>query len=546
MHPPGITKTGGVHVTRLRCLESLLPLWHHNGVLVYPHQLQAAERILFDFKGSGILADEVGLGKTVEAGLIMSERALAKPDLNVLILAPASLVMQWDAELRHKFGVACSVNPSGYALLDARMLLCSLDYAKRGAQRARLLERHFDLVIVDEAHHLKNARTISHQFVANLRRKDLVLLTATPIQNELGELYALVKLVKPDLFPSYTSFYRQFILDKRTPRNEEELRQVLSGVMVRQKRHTVGIHLPDRQVELLPVELTEPESRLYATMTQAMKHEYRRRLEQRQTILPLLTLQRELCSSAAALRATLQRVGQDWLGSCHEEILALIDQVGLSQKAFVLRQAIRSSSEPIIVFTEYRATLDYLAQTLSEQRIVCHQYHGTLTISQKSQVLNRFERQGGVLLATETGGQGLNLQFANRLVNYDLPWNPMRVEQRIGRVHRMGQTRPVAIINLFAQGTVEEDILHLLYVKIDLFRRVIGDLDVIIRRLEGERSFEGLVLDAMLGSRDSGDQAMRLAKLGEQLSHSLFESTEGHQWTTISSEAPPSKVLSGS
>lgn len=501
----------------LQCLEKLLPFWEHKGVSQHEYQIKAAETLLDEMAGSGILADEVGLGKTIEAGLIVSELVQIRKMKRVLVLAPASLLYQWQAEMRDKFELQFDVNPEAEGFRRLYQVIASLDYAKREDQAKILRGIPWDVVVVDEAHRLKNQKTRNYQLVQSLSTTHLVLLTATPMENELNELYNLVHLVKPDLFGSYMSFYKRFILDKRTPKNREELQALLQTVMVRNKRGQVGLHLPDREVHLVPVKIGDGERHLYQTLTNSLREQYKRRTSKHLSILPLLTLQRELCSSHHALKETLGRIGTDWLGDQFDTIWELCNQVQVSEKEKVLLEIVRKSGERTIVFTEFRATQEALAERLREHGLVVFLYHGQLPQRERRAILQQFaSSKEGVLIATEAGGQGLNLQHCHRLVNYDMPWNPMRIEQRIGRVHRLGQTQTVEIYNLYATATIEEKILTMLYIKIDLFRNVIGELDVILRRFETEQTFEGRLLAIALGEEN---QESALLSLADQWQH---------------------------
>ena len=486
----------------LRAWPRLEPIWRRARVVRYPHQLTAAGDIVERLEGSALLADEVGLGKTIEAGLVLEElRARGEVRL-ALILCPAGLLTQWRDELGTKFDRQVLMQPE--VPPRAGIVLASLDWAKRMPQAAQYQSRRWDLVIVDEAHHLKSQRSQNHAFVAGLPRRRMLLITATPIQNELTELYNLVTLVKPAVFGSYMQFYRRFLLAPRRPRNVDELRQELSAVMVRRTRQEARIALPERKVELLQVDLTPPERRLYDRATRLLVQAYQARRAKQETILPLVLIQRELCSSSFALADTLQRMGPSWFGVEARDLLKCAQGIRQNQKAEAARSLLCGMREPALVFTEYRATQMFLGRQLEEAGLEVHYLHGGQGQRQRQAEIEAFRRRGGVLVATEAGGQGLNLQTASVVVNYDLPWNPMRVEQRIGRVHRLGQTREVRILNLFARDTVEEHVLRLLHEKIDMFRRVIGDLDVILRHLEHEKPLESRLLEIFLTEEGQG------------------------------------------
>jgi SNF2 family DNA or RNA helicase len=480
------------------------------GLAIYPYQIETALKVVNDLDGSAILADEVGLGKTIEAGLIRAELSARAGVQRTLVLAPAGLVPQWRREWQEKFGW-----PSGSTPNHGMITMMSLDTAKRPPVAREVSSIAWDLVVVDEAHHLKNPRTLNHDLVAGLDRRHLLLLTATPMENQLTELYNLVTLVKPGLFGSYLKFYRQFIFDKRTPKNATELRQLLAQVMVRHQRCDVGASLPPREVTLLPIPLGDEERHLYDRLTEHLRREYRNRLSAQGSVLPLLTMQRELCSSPQALLPTLRAA--DWLGPGQAELVHLAEGLRESAKARAVADLIRYLDDKVLVFTEFRSTQDLLVNRLLAQGIPARAFHGGVNPDQRQTLITWFRHHGRVLVSTEAGGQGINLQFCRHVVNFDLPWNPMRIEQRIGRVHRLGQERAVQIYNLFAMGTVEEDILFLLHEKIDLFRQVVGELDVILRHLEKKgKSLESRLLNILMTAGDRREVNLRMDQLARE------------------------------
>ncbi len=482
------------------------------GLVAYAHQVETARQVVQELGGSAILADEVGLGKTVEAGLVRAELAARGRGVTTLVLAPAGLVAQWREEWHSKFGWVSAAHPGA----GAPVTVLSLDAAKRGRLREAVLARAWDLLVVDEAHHLKNPRTQNFALVDAIRRRHTLLLTATPLENRLTELYTLVTLVSPRLFGSYLDFYRQFILAPRTPRSAAALRALLARVMVRHRHQEVGVSLPARQVTLLPISLTGTERTLYERLSQHLRGIYAERLAGHGNLLPILTIQRELCSSPQALAATLE--GADWLGDPHGALLALARGVARPAKAAALANLLEYLEEPALVFTEFVATQEMLVEQLVHRGIPAAPFAGRHTLRERERTLAWFrDTPRAVLVATEAGSQGLNLQWCHHVVNYDLPWNPMRIEQRIGRVHRLGQSSACHIYNLFATHTIEEQILHLLHEKIDLFRQVVGELDVILRHLEHRgRSLEGRLLSIAMSSDTPQEIEERLDRVARE------------------------------
>jgi SNF2 family DNA or RNA helicase len=233
-----------------------------------------------------------------------------------------------------------------------------------------------------------------------------------------------------------------------------------------------------------------------------------------QTVLPLLVLQRELCSSPRALVPTLRN--SQWIGPSLADLVQLAESIAVTAKMRALLELARHVQDRILIFTEYRGTQDALVEFLQANGYEAAAFHGGLRGRERDRLLDWFRATSGILVSTEAGGQGINLQFCHVVVNFDLPWNPMRIEQRIGRVHRIGQTKPVQIYNLFAVDTVEADILRLLHEKIDLFRTVIGELDVILRHIERRGSLEKRLIDIFFWEDDHDNMVRRLDQLGNE------------------------------
>lgn len=500
---------------QLQCLK-YLPL-----LSPFPHQLQTAERVLMDMRGRAILADEVGLGKTIEAGLIMKEymvRGLAK---KILILVPASLVIQWTKELQQKFGIPAVAQKKEYMWRQHEVVVASIDTAKRDPHRRHVLDIDYDMLIIDEAHKLKNKRTRNYQFVKEIRKKYCLLLTATPIQNEMDELYNLINLLKPGHLGHTTSFSSNYVEGKRQSKNSEKLRGEIEKVMIRNKRSDGGIQFTSRRVQSVPIELSKEELALYDGVTRFVREQYQSGIGGFNS-LALITLQREVCSSKEAAFMTLYNMHQRMAeGSpLREQILNLVEmikKIDTHSKAAKTVELIQQMNDKVIIFTEYRATQNYLQKYLHDHGITSVPFRGGFKRSKKDWMTDLFQNRAQVLIATEAGGEGINLQFCNQVINYDLPWNPMRVEQRIGRVHRLGQKRDVHIYNMSTVGTIEENILRLLYEKIDLFEMVIGELDDIVERLSLSQSLEENLIQIIMDSRSNKEMALKLDNMGHAI-----------------------------
>ncbi|MFS0722853.1 DEAD/DEAH box helicase [Paenibacillus sp. 1P07SE] len=503
----------------LRVLPSFDPM---------PHQISTARKVLDGMGGRAILADEVGLGKTIEAGLILKEYIVRGLVKKALILVPASLVLQWVRELNQKFGIAAVAQKKAHTW-HYDVVVASIDTAKREPHRELLLGTDYDMLIIDEAHKLKNKKTTNYQFATLLRKKYCLLLTATPVQNELDELYNLITLLKPGQLGGQSEFAANFVVDKRQPKNETELHDALSGVMIRNRRGDGGIEFTRRIVKNIPLQLSPEEQALYEAVTSFVKQRYAESGGDLTSMLSLVTLQREVCSSRDAVFITLvnmfKKTPEDSpLRPKIWELVEYIRQIQANTKAETALRLIRDMNEKVIVFTEYRATQEYLLQYFRSHELIAVPYRGGMNRGKKDWMMDMFRGRAQVLIATEAGGEGINLQFCHHMINFDLPWNPMRVEQRIGRVHRLGQTEDVRIYNLCTLGTIEEHIVGLLHEKINLFEMVIGELDHILERLEKEdQSLEKQIAKAMLESSGQRELSSRFRQLGHSLSSARLE-----------------------
>lgn len=438
------------------------------------HQLETAKTVIEKMNGRAILADEVGLGKTIEAGLILKEYMIRGLVQNALILVPAPLVTQWVKELNDKFHIPVASYRKNYAWDEYPFYVASLDLAKRDPHKQQLLQLNFDMVIIDEAHKLKNEKTQNHLFAKNLKKKYCLLLTATPIQNKVMELFHLVSILKPGYLGNYEQFTKTYNKNKMDTLQDSHLNKLIQKVMVRNRRKDTILKHIKRNVHNITLEFNAEEQKVYDNLAHHL-----------QTSQPLakITFLKQLCSSREACYLSLQK-NSPLTKDVEKSILRDIEQLPHHTKAKKLVTLIRElKHEKVIVFTEYRATQFYLQWYLNEAGITSVAFHGGLRRGQKQWVTELFKRDVQVFIATEAGGEGMNLQFCNYIINYDLPWNPMRIEQRIGRIHRYGQAKDVHIYNFSIKHTLEDHLLHLLYTKLNVFERVIGQLDQILEKL---------------------------------------------------------------
>jgi SNF2 family DNA or RNA helicase len=537
VHPPGPLNTYQLRLQaeelrlsrgfdQLICLEDI-------SVEHYEHQLETALRALRDMRGRALLADEVGLGKTIEAGIVMKElieRGLVR---TVLVLTPASLTEQWREELYSKFGESFSVVDDvsqwqEVAEAESGRWIVSLDRAKMDRHSQGVLGREYDLLIVDEAHKLKNRGTLAWKFVNQIRKRYVLMLTATPIQNDLLELYSLITILSPGQLGTVRSFRRHFLqnADKRQPKNENSLRRLLNDVMIRNRRSSVDVTFPRRRAAIYHLGLSEPEWQLYTRVTDYIRRRFRDVDSNKHLRLTLITLQKEVCSSPQAVASTLRKMVQDREhgDNVRAELmgfLELAESIPIGRKLEAVREILDRFPGKFLIFTEYRQTLETVVNQLESWGISTQGFHGGMDIRQKEAAVARFrsetEEGARVLVSTESGAEGRNLQFCHQLINYDLPWNPMRVEQRIGRLHRLGQEKDVTIFNLSCHETIEAHIIELLARKIRMFELVIGELDLILGNLDGAKSFEDLLRQAWESSSSDDDLEDRLEEVGAVL-----------------------------
>jgi SNF2 family DNA or RNA helicase len=504
---------------RLLCLDRL------RDVQKYEHQVQACKTVLRRMRGRSLLADEVGLGKTIEAGLVLKEYLLRGLVQRALILVPASLVEQWDQELRRKFDLEFAILKHGTAWWEEPLLLASMDTAKLLRHRDKVAAASFDLVVVDEAHRLKNQKTLAWKFLDRLAPRYLLLLTATPVQNDLHELYNLVQLLRPGLLGTYRTFGREFMRrgDRRMPQNTGRLANLLSETMIRTTRASTSIRFPKRDVTNILFDLTGPERDLYDSVTRLVRRLVQGHRETRRGAikLTLLTLQKEIGSSSFAAVPTLAKLmARETPGQARTELEALVHSaraIEANAKFEGIRKIVESSRDKFVVFTQFRATLEFLARSLRSMGVKVAVFHGALSLREKEAAIAQFRDRARVLVSTEAGGEGRNLQFCHLLVNYDLPWNPMRIEQRIGRLHRLGQTHDVRVFNFTARSTVEAYVLEIVHEKINMFRSVIGDLDMVLGPYAEAGSFEDAVFNIWANAKGERDLDREFGKLGAAL-----------------------------
>lgn len=491
--------------------NGLRALEHLRHIEFLPHQIETAQQAIEQMNGRAILADEVGLGKTIEAGLILKEYMIRGLVKKALILVPASLVNQWVTELNEKFFIPAVAHRKNYKWEQCDIIISSIDTAKRSPNREAILDIDYDFLLIDEAHKLKNHKTQNHAFVRSLKKKYCLLLTATPVQNRLVEIFNLVSILKPGHLGNYESFLNQYGKDRKKINKDAYLKQLIQKVMIRNTRKGTELNETTRNIETIWLDFSAEEREVYNTLY-TMTEPF--------STFSKITYLREICSSREACYLSLKNLAKDEQTSTYiQPVIEKIEQLPHHTKAAKVVELIKQfGDEKVIVFTEYRASQLYLQWYLHQHGISSVPYRGGFKRGKKDWMRQLFKNHAQVLIATEAGGEGINLQFCNHLINYDLPWNPMRVEQRIGRIHRYGQKKDVKVYNFAVRDTIEAHIMTLLYEKINLFEQVIGDLDNILAELE-ITDLESEIQTIFNESASAGEAKIKLSNLSSIIKH---------------------------
>jgi len=494
-------------------------------VMVKPHQVGVVQRVLSSRRPRFILADEVGLGKTIEAGMIFSALRLSGLAARVLVVAPSHLTVQWLAELFHKFQQLFTLM-DGERLTRSRReepdlspwerfprVVTSLELLARSPEEiAQASAAGWDLVIVDEAHHLRAERAFAAVEALAQRTWGLLLLTATPMQLDPDEYRALLTLLDPVTAPDAAAFRarieRQEALS-RTVRallegSDAEATQAVASLRARFPDDRELGALADREALLGHLAETYSLSGALIRNRRARVGGFSARRLHRHVVEPpdaelvardaVLGAVRTGSIRGAALAGLLRR-----LDSSPTAFAQVASGVLPSPPSLPARdakyQALRAlladiwEDEPeakVLLFTEAQATLESLRALLSADGIEALGYHGDLPLVERDRQVARFRDPDGprLLICTEVGGEGRNFQFAHHLVNYDLPWSPATMEQRIGRLDRIGQTQPVDIHVFDMRGTLASDVLALLADAVGVFDETVGGLDAVLEEVE--------------------------------------------------------------
>jgi SNF2 family DNA or RNA helicase len=363
------------------------------------------------------------------------------------------------------------------------------------------------VVVVDEAHHLRDQASASYRLVNALQKRFLLLLSATPVQNSLLELYNLLTLLQPGIFRTQKDFRTAYMTPgkPREPANRDRLRGLMRGVMVRNTRALAALRLPRRHAATIRAVPDATEAACYQELTTLS----RQAATTGQARLAVQHLLSAAGSSPAAAAAAIARAAErhpddpGW-----PALLARYQAVSAGAKqAALLKLLAQNPAEKKLVFVHHRDSMTHLAELLRRHGMAPLLFHGSMSGPEKDAAVAAFAGPGTLLLCSESGGEGRNLQFCNTLVNFDIPWNPMAIEQRIGRIDRIGQTREVFVFNLVTADTIEDAMLRILDEKINMFELVVGEVGAILGEIDDQQDFSSMLLDAWLQSTEEGRTA---------------------------------------
>ena len=592
-----------------------------------PHQVDAA---LFAFRSplskGALLADEVGLGKTIEAGLVLSQK-WAERKRRILVIVPSNLRKQWYQELGEKFFLPCRLLESksyNAAIREGRfrpfeveeIVICSYQFARNKA--ADVANTPWDLVVLDEAHRLRNVykptNVIANTLKQALKDRNKLLLTATPLQNSLLELFGLVSIIDDHAFGDLKSFKEQFT-NLTQEQVFETLKARLRPICHRTLRKQVTAYIPYTARHPILEHFTpdESEDRLYNAVSEYLRRPNLHALPASQRSLMTLVLRKLLASSTFAIAGALHTISarleaklgrqqpssepleeelaedyealdetaEEWEEEETDAPLSQEDRAALEVEIADLKEFARlatsishnakgkallraldvafakarnlGAAEKVIIFTESRRTQSYLLRLLADSSyaegivlfngtntddrskaiysawLVRHdgsdRITGSRSADMRSALVDYFREEGRIMIATEAGAEGINLQFCSLVVNYDLPWNPQRIEQRIGRCHRYGQKHDVVVVNfLNSKNAADQRVYELLDKKFQLFEGVFGASDEVLGAIESGVDFEKRIHDIYQRCRKQDEIKQEFDQLQMELELEITES----------------------
>lgn len=531
---------------------------------ILAHQVESTHRIVNAINHRFLIADEVGLGKTIEAGLVIKELIYRHSYKRIMIACPASLLYQWQSEMKSKFN-------EHFEIMDRRLMekaarkqrggnpwkaydkiICSLDFIKNADFADELAAVKWDIVVFDEAHRLRRdskTSTLVYNVAEMLssRARALLLLSATPFRGKLEELYFLVALLDKNILGPFQSFFRDYCLEGA---DISSLRDKLSEILIRRTKREIG-GFTSRHAKTVKFDLYPDERLLYDETTKYVAEEFNRAMqtENRAVGFVMTIFQKLLDSSSFALYSALCKRRQRLMAmversesddalpdeflttececedGCASELaeenndktieelkleiktisrlVEIAENIQINKKGEKLVELIASlrkkGCKKFLIFTQFRTTQDYLAGLLSEYKTLV--FNGSMSGEEKENAILDFKNDADILIATEAGGEGRNMQFCNILINYDLPWSPLKIEQRIGRVHRFGQAKDVFIYNFSTAETVAERVLEVLTHKLKLFEDSIGAPDIMLGEIEDELKLDSLFMGFAAGNK---------------------------------------------
>ena len=523
------------------------------------HQTDGALHILREMNGSALLADEVGLGKTVTTGMVIKECLVRGFVTKILILTPPSLVDQWVAELDEKFNLKFKIIESEADWDTSDLVIASIDKVKTfdkeigNFRHKRAHEIAWDLLVVDEAHKLKQRNTTRWKFVDRMQKKRFMLLTATPFQNDLVELYNLLHLLRRGHLGTIQEFRQKFLFrgNKRKPLNPLELRKRLQEVMLRRRREETGIDYKKRIPKIEVVNLTIEEKRIYDSICDLLKTKYfSANGEELRGKLIIYAILPKITSSSRSAVESLSKIAESekYHPETRQRAQDIIEAYGKLTKDSKIEKLIeiieiilkRDKDAKILLYTKHPTTLRYIIEKLQPYNLKIVDFMGGLTREEKTEKIKEFKKDAQMMISTETGAEGLNFQFCNVLINYDLPWNPMSVEQRIGRLDRIGQTRDMYIYSLATKDTMEEHVVDLIINKMCCIGLVIGELPTILFNLEldgtgksGLGKIEEMLMNSFIDSKNNLDI---FAKDVDEISRLIQKGIDDYQEAKRASE----------
>ena len=481
-------------------------------VTLYPFQRKAVQFILMN-DGRACLFDEMGLGKTISATSALLELVKLRKANRALIVAPNAVVDQWREELVEKFNLKPIIVSSKRSFRERALLyrepLVVVNYELLRTDADLIMQRGYDTLILDEVTRVKNLDTQTSEAVKKLIVRNVIALTGTPLENHLGELYNIVNIVKPGFFGRYhEDFLSRFTLkvsgqgwqSSRPILNPETLpllRKELGSVSIRRTKAQVLRQLPTLTMQYVYTEPARNQRTIYEILEQSLSEtvleEYAFSASEQEGPNPftsnrlrLYTLLREACADISMIAGYLRRKQRENSRDAQllrqspvfRRLLRVVERLEPENAKLVeLKELVEDLSEQshkLVIFSQFVPVVNLIQEELEGKGIPTLVYHGQLSRDDRIVNLRNFTEQTEykVLASTDAGQFGLNLQAADVVVNYDLPWNPARLLQRIARLHRIGQTNKVLAVNFVVKGTIEEHVRDVLERKRVLFRQV--------------------------------------------------------------------------